>query len=82
VLGSGTEKSDLVAIMPHVREDMCKRIYKKSFSGSEIPILNVIPNLTSHPQEVAENELVILPAQNGCIKTPNGYYYYNVLFER
>ncbi len=78
---NGTDKSELMVILPNVKEAPCLLI-NKNREQSFIPELSVNINLVPHPQEVPENEIVTLPNEEGCIKTPSGFYYYAVLRKR
>lgn len=80
--GLGSGKSELLAIAPKIKKYSCELINKNS-GNQIIPELKKI-GLTPHPQELPDTELVILPEgqKDGCVKTLDGYYYYQILVER
>lgn len=83
----GTEKSELMAILPKATEIACK-VTIAFAEENKIPSKDVvIPkteriNITPHPQEVLEEEIVALPSKYGCVETPDGFFYYHLLVER
>lgn len=84
VEGLGSDKAEIVAIMPRVHEDICESIHKKQVQGAtlEIPTASSAPNLTPYPTIVDRENIYTLPSRHGCIKTPSGFYYYRALIER
>ncbi len=93
VMGVGTEKTELLAILPDVKDFACKSIHRelerKGLSSAIIPEVGVL-NLSTDLTEIAENEVVTLPSfahpnkgnQLGCVKMADKYYYYHILLER
>lgn len=80
VPGLGTEKSELIAIVPHMKKPSCEMI-NEWMKLKSIPDVERI-NTTAYPADLLPSELAVLPDTQGCVKTPDGYYYYQVLVER
>ncbi len=81
---TGSDKTELMAILPKVREISCElinRVNDQPIESVTIPKIEKL-NLTPHPVEVPEEDVITLPSRYGCIDTPDGYYYYHVLLER
>lgn len=94
VAGVGTEKTELLAILPNVKDFACtwlqKELERKGFSEAiSVPEVDAI-NLSANLAEVAEDKIVTLPGyipsakgkQSGCVQSAGKYYYYYVLLER
>ena len=76
----GTEKTELIAIAPKFKESSCKDFH--DVLEKPITIMDRSPNLASLEQSVMENEIVELPYSAGCVSTPEGIFYYQVLVKR
>lgn len=88
VRNKGSEQSDLIAVIPDIHSEVCQKIQDESHKANMERTSDVVLsigqnlNLIAFPSEADERDVVVLPYDEGCIKTPDGYYYYQVLVER
>ncbi|MGZ9107261.1 MAG: hypothetical protein ACXW4B_00370 [Micavibrio sp.] len=83
ISGSGSEKSDLIILLKKPDTEYCVYLQQNTKGSSEIPDLTQSPSLIPHPQEPKENEVVEFPSTPfGCVNTPEGLFYYYLLFSR
>jgi hypothetical protein len=86
----GTGEPELLAILPHIKREVCQAVIKNrnDLSQMDNPIIVSLdrpPNLTPHPQVVEESAIVTLPRNlrpsAGCVENGGIYYYYQLIYE-
>lgn len=89
IYGAGTDETDLIAVFPNVKPEICEDIRKISNLGriSEYTDSEQQINLTAFPDIPAVPPTIILPFKyentaNGCIRTKGGLYYVHTLYLR
>lgn len=89
IAGLGTSQSDLIAVLPNVRSDLCSRISTNSKHLQQEVYIDDIQNidLTSFPAEPITPNTIVTPilktdTGGGCIRTNDGFHYIHAIFKR
>ncbi len=81
VIGSKSNKTELIVIYPGIFENVCRYIneYKRNSSSIDLMQLKLLP----FPYEPEESSISTLSYKSACVRLPDGKnYYYDVLVER
>lgn len=88
--GVGTEKPELLFILPSVKKDLCEGTIRKAndvklSEAITIPTLDDPPNLLPLSETVNDEIIVTLPKNAtpvlGCVEAAGEYYYYQIIYE-
>ena len=84
VIGVGTNKTELIAILADVSRESCEALNRNDYANrnDKIPKVSFL-NLTPLPLESNESDVVVLERRSACVQLPDGKnYYYDVLVDR